>query len=260
MDKKYKSIRESIKKQAPAFLEFLRLFVLDDISYKLLMEISSKTDVYVFSGVIRNYLLGEPFSRDIDIVVRDLSSLFLSRESINDYTINKNSFGGYKASIGDLIIDIWDIEQTWSLLQNPSLKPTPFTLIGTAFFNFSAIVFDVRKKKFVFGSDFIKFYETKEIDVVNAVNPNNALCVVSTMYYAIKLGSPIRYKLCKWIVEHYNQEYSYDQVQLSHFHRILYKKEDIENFKSACIEAIPILKKYPNYYSLRISDNYMPFH
>lgn len=255
MDKTFNDVRTSLIKQAPAFLEYLRQFVLDEMSFRLMMDISSKTDVYIFSGVIRNYLLGEPCSRDVDIVVRDLDSVLLPQDDLDKYLISRNSFGGYKAVLGDLTIDIWDIKNTWMLSQRPSMKPTPYTLIETAFFNFSAIVFDIRRKAFVFGRDFIEFYHSKEIDVVNQLNPNVALCIINTMYYAIKLESPVRYKLCKWIVEHYKSDYPYEQVQMSHFHELLFSIADIERFGKACEELLPTLKRYPNSYALKISDN-----
>lgn len=216
---------------------------------------SSQTDVYIFSGVIRNYLLGEPLSRDIDVVVRNLQSLRLPLDDVCKYTISKNYFGGFKVKLNDLTIDIWDIENTWSLIRNPKLKATPNTLLKTAFFNFSAIVYDIKRRTFIFGNDFTKFYRNKEIDVVNEYNPNDALCIVNTMYYAIKLGSPIRYKLCKWIVEHYKADYQYEKVQISHFHSVLYSKEDIERFRNYCVEILPFLKKNKHSYAIQISDN-----
>lgn len=255
VDKRYNEIKNSIRRQAPAFLEFLRQFVLDDISYRMLLEISSQTDVYVFSGVIRNYLLGEPLSRDLDIVVRNLKSVNLPMDVIRKYSISKNSFGGYKVKTCELTIDIWDIESTWSLVRNPNLRATPNTLLKTAFFNFSAIVYDIKRRAFVFGYDFTTFYGYKEIDVVNECNPNDALCIVNTMYYAIKLEYPIRYKLCKWVVEHYKADYQYEDVQLLHFHSVLYSKEDIEKFRNCCVDILPLLKKNKHSYALKISDN-----
>lgn len=255
MDNEYNEYKNSIRRQAPAFLEFLRQFVLDDISYRLLLEISSKTDVYVFSGVIRNYLLGEPLSRDVDFVVRNLDSIEIPLDLRQNYVIKKNSFGGYKVKIGGLTIDIWDIEKTWTLTRNPNLKATPNTLLKTVFFNFSSIIYDIKRRAFVFGDDFTKFYRNKEIDVVNESNPNDALCIVNTMYYAIKLESPIRYKLCRWIVEHYKDDYQYEQVQLSHFHSVLYSKDDIVRFRNYCAEILPLLKKNKHSYAIQISDN-----
>lgn len=255
MDKRFKDIGDSIKKQAPAFMEYLRIFVLDDFTYRLLLDISSQTNVYIFSGVIRNYLLGESNTRDIDIVVCNLDKLVFPVDVVNKYKLSRNSYGGIKATVDDLVIDIWDIKNTWTLLQRPSMKPTPHTLIETAFFNFSAIVYDIRRRAFVFGRDFMEFYLDKEIDVVNQLNPNIALCIVNTMYYAIKLECPVRYKLCKWIVDHYRSDYPYEQVQLSHFHRLMFTTGDIERFGSVCEEMLPTLKKHPHSHALKISDN-----
>ena len=39
---------------------------------EILNAISRKTEVYVFSGIIRNFFLGESSFRDLDIVVGDV--------------------------------------------------------------------------------------------------------------------------------------------------------------------------------------------
>lgn len=252
MDKTFSEIRTSLRSQAPAFIEYIRQFVLDDLSYQVLMDVSSQTDVYVFSGVIRNYLLGEPVSRDIDFVVRDLSSVQISNEIVERYNVTKNSYGGLKISINNLNIDVWDIENTWSLLKNNSLKATPHTLIKTAFFNFSAVVYDVARRSFIFDNEFLKFYKDREIDVVNGRNPNDALCIANTLYYAIITGYPIKYRLCKWIVKHYSSSVNYEDAQLAHFHKVLYNNSQIEAFYKACKDRLQQLKKQQDTIALTI--------
>lgn len=243
MDKNYKEIRRKIAEQTPSFPEYLRLFVLGNEMYSLLENISYQSDVYIFSGVIRNYLLGEYYSRDLDVVVRNLGSITIPSQYLSSMLVQKNSFGGYKIKVGGLIIDVWDIDRTWMLLYNTRLKPTPNTLVKTAFFNFSSIVYDVRRKRFVFSDAFLDFYNTKALDVVNEVNPNVALCVVNTMYYSFKLQCPIKYKLCKWIIEHYEPTLDYQPVQMRHFKRVIFTNDVIRKFYLDCVAALPKMVK-----------------
>lgn len=252
MDRKYRDIRNSIVQQAPAFIEYLRCFVLDERTLILLKQISSQTDVYIFSGVIRNYLLGEPFSRDLDLVVNGLDKIKISNDYLKDICIKRNSFGGLKVTLYNMSIDMWDIKHTWTIMKNRNMKPTPFTLIETAFFNFSSIVYDVRNRRFIFGNDFMEFYMFRKIDIVNDRNPNPALCIVNTLYYAIKLQCPIKYRLCKWIVSHYQADLDFINVQLSHFKYQLFSLSDINKFYKICLDVLPKLKQNQKEMSLSI--------
>lgn len=243
MDKKYKEIRKKIAEQTPSFSEYLRVFVLGNEMYSLLENVSSQSEVYIFSGVIRNFLLGEYSSRDLDVVVRNLDDISIPPQYRQSMFIQKNSFGGFKITVNDLVIDIWDIDKTWMLLHNTRMKPTPNTLVQTAFFNFSSIVYDVRRKKFIFSEAFSDFYETHALDVVNEINPNVALCIVNTLYYSVRLQSPIKYKLCRWIIEHYNPSFDFKSVQMRHFKRVLFTNETIKQFYDDCVEALPMMNR-----------------
>lgn len=78
MDRKFDYILErSINEQNMSFKYYLRDFMLTKDSWQLLLYISSQTDVYIFSGVIRNFLLGYVYNRDLDIVVKNINRLKL---------------------------------------------------------------------------------------------------------------------------------------------------------------------------------------
>lgn len=58
-----------IQHQAKSFKYFLRNIVLDQLSYEVLELIARQNDVFIFSGVIRDFLTGNyEFSRDFDCV------------------------------------------------------------------------------------------------------------------------------------------------------------------------------------------------
>lgn len=69
MARRFDYILESeIDKQSMSFKYYLKDFMLTKESWQLLLYISNQTDVYIFSGVIRNFLLGYVYNRDLDIV------------------------------------------------------------------------------------------------------------------------------------------------------------------------------------------------
>ena len=137
MDSEYNNIKQKIDQQAYSFKIYLKEFLLDQKTWELLNLIALQTDIYIFSGVIRNFLLGYLENRDLDIVVRNIDKLILPKKYWNHIQLEKNSFGGYKVKIGQLTVDAWDIKNTWGV-QKLQLRDTPYSLINTAFFNFSA--------------------------------------------------------------------------------------------------------------------------
>lgn len=233
MDSKYHNIAKEIDSQSKAFGIYLRDFLLGKEIWEKLMEISSQSEVYIFSGVIRNFLLGYIENRDLDIVIRHIKDIKLSRDLFSLLAIKKNSFGGYKIRIDNLTIDVWGLEDTWGIVKERK-APTPQELIKTAFFNFSAIVYDVTNSRFIYSDDFCRFMKTKVLDVVYPVNPNIPLCIVSTLYYIEKYNLWLSYKLCRWIAEHYKRNLDFVSAQKRHFGKPQFTNEEIEQFAQFC--------------------------
>ena len=111
MDNKY---TDRIDGQA----RFFKFYLQECLSYEMreiLNAISRKTEVYVFSGVIRNFFLGETIFRDLDIVVGDVESqgdwnyCTELADLLNEEGININSARSYSRG-GD---DGWD----WIIIQ-----------------------------------------------------------------------------------------------------------------------------------------------
>lgn len=228
--------------QAKSFKLFLKDFLLDDYSWNILTSISKQTDVYIFSGVIRNFLLGYFENRDLDIVVKNIENIKIDKKYFENVEIKKNNFGGYKFKTGQLSVDAWGIENTWGL-QRLNLRESPYSLINTVFFNFSAIVYDFNKERFIFDDKFISFYKDKAMDVVYKDNPNKALCIINTIYYSKKYSFYIKKDLCKWIVDNSGSNYDYQNIQIKHFGEILYSNDYINKFIHSCVEALKLYKK-----------------
>ena len=90
MDKKYNRKKEDIDRQALSFKVYLKYILLDSESWDLLLNISQQTDVYIFSGVIRNFLLGISENRDLDIVVKDIDKIIIPKKYWKNIIIYKD--------------------------------------------------------------------------------------------------------------------------------------------------------------------------
>ena len=83
---------------------------------KFLSDILKETDIVVFGGVVREFVLND-FNqvehRDIDLVVVNLDQSV--EKLLEPYLIRKNSFGGYKLRIDKKEIDLWKLAETWGI-------------------------------------------------------------------------------------------------------------------------------------------------
>lgn len=216
MDKDFHKERSYIEGRASQFQSYLQEGVLGEHALRLMEAVASQTDVYIFSGVIRNFLLGFTENRDVDVVIVNIKGLSLSKDLLDGCEIKRNSFGGFKIIIDNLTIDAWGIESTWGLLLK-NMRLTPNSLIKTAFFNFSAIAYDYNKKRFYYGDEVCRFLRTRAVDVVFPENPNKTLCILNTIYYAKKYKFPIAYSLCKWVFRNYDESMPFEDVMQKHF-------------------------------------------
>lgn len=236
MDNEFKySNSEIVKIPYPSFFEYLRVKVLDSISLEILDLIIEQSDVYIFSGIIRDYLLqnNKPI-RDVDIVIaQDINWLSIIRKYYHLIRVTKNSFGGYKIHINNLTIDLWALKDTWGIIHG-KYKLTPQNLIRTAFFNFSAILYSIRDKQFYIHKSFASFFSNKEIDIVYQANPNIPLCIINSLHYSKILKMSLSESLKQWIIEHFDINYNYEITQQKHWSRILYTNDQIFAFCLQC--------------------------
>lgn len=232
--------RRSIGKESVVFKNYLRelcsmdMFLLHDIE-----KLAQNQEVYVFSGIIRDFFLGMPSyehqqGKRKKCNPRDLDFVLDGNCKVDMFTAGKvhvNQYGGLKLEWGNVTVDVWSLEETWGIIEEG--KPvTPQSLLETSFFNFSAIVYDYNKEKFIVGRPFLEFLNTNTLDVVYEKNPKPDLCIVNTIYYMEKLKCRIGKKLSQWIIKQYdnNPLMEYDTVQQRHFRKVLYDKNKISQF------------------------------
>lgn len=195
--------------------------------FEFIDKLSLTAQVYIFSGIIRNYFLKIEDYRDVDVFIDgvvDIESL------VKNYNYRKNSFGGYKITINNTNVDLWFLRDTWAL--NNSQKVLDIELAKyipkTAFFNFSAIMFYFNEEKFYYTNHFASFIQNRKINLVFKPNANYALCVVNSFYYSDKFKLRLADKLKKHLkLLHKSKADSYEATQLKHFGKVYYSNEDI---------------------------------
>lgn len=227
MAKKLSDIEQLIKDKEKDFVPYLKE-ILDKEVFSFIIDLNEIDNLFIYSGIIRNYFLGVNEVRDIDIMIdtsKDISSF------INKYKYRKNSYGGYKIYIKDTIVDLWYLQDTWAL--HNSQKVIEFELEkyipNTAFFNFSSILYSFKEHSFIYTKYFLRFLRDKKIDYVFEPNANYALCVVNSFYYQDKLKLAFTDKLKCYLLK-LNKKYSsdYENVQIKHFGEIIYSKIEIQ--------------------------------
>lgn len=233
---RYSDIRQTINSQALSFGLYIDHRIRQAGISHLFHYVAERGDVYVFSGIIRNFLLGYLENRDIDFVISIHETLNIPIGFLRGTTITKNKFGGVKIQKNGFSIDVWNIDSTWSVDARKGIS-SPHSLLKTAFFNFSSIVYDYHKKRFIYDNSFCRFKEKNIVDVVNVDNPFPSACVVSTLHYAATYEFEIGDKLRRWIVKHYDKSADFVNIQKRRYGTVLYDHSTIDEFVKACKTA-----------------------
>lgn len=248
MAKKLADIKQKVESSSNSFLQYLNKNIESGV-ISMIYELEKYSDVYFFSGVIRDFFLNKNKIRDIDIV---LSRKCPIEEIFADSVISKNSFGGYKIITTSITIDIWYLNESWAFKHQRTLDfELEKQIASTAFFNFSAVIFDLKNKNFNHTIHFLRFLRDKEIDIVFQPNQNTKLCVVNTLYYADKFNLKISSKLKKYLTQIYRGDLSeFSNVQIKHFGKVLYSDATIKNRICEFEEKRPLEEKFDliNYY------------
>ncbi|WP_368889691.1 hypothetical protein [Morganella morganii] len=201
--------------------------------------IEEGNDVFLFSGIIRDYFLYKDirldFSvRDLDIVVFDINKFKASIGRKIDY--KRNSFGGLKLYFNDINIDIWQADSTWGLniINETKIdKDIIKTLPETVFFNCSSVLFDFKNEKFIENKNnsFQFFIENKILDIVLEENPLPELCILNTIYYAQKHDLKISEKLAGYVENQFAQikKERLLSIQRKHFEKIIYEVSQLHS-------------------------------
>jgi hypothetical protein len=249
--KRLSDILQRIEGSGEEFKAYLQRILNHNI-YEAIDRLSVATDVYIFSGVIRNFFLKVSDYRDLDIVLADDIDV---RNYFENSRIRQNSFGGFKIYSNDTSIDLWTVNKTWAFKHQSTFQFQLKELMpSTAFFNFSAIIYSFRERKFYASYRFCQFLRDKKIDLVYEPNANLPLCVVNTFYYEDKLGLKVAARMKRHILNlHKSLHAEYRTVQEKHFGKILYSDSDILQKLAGYSYSLEAERKRRNSHSLRHS-------
>ncbi len=243
MAKRLSDIQLKVDGEASAFYDYLEANLSDDI-FRRINEIAAHTEIFIFSGIIRNFFLKLTEIRDVDIMLEqevDIASIFESS------AVRKNSYGGYKIDVAGVNLDLWYLRDTWALkhqgvMDFNTLHHLVEHIPRTAFFNFSAVLYSFREQKFCYSKHFLRFIRDKSIDVVFKPNANDRLCVVNSIYYSRKYNLKLAKGLRKFIVQRNgSKQKDYEEVQQKHFGRILYSNGEVYNFIEDLVSSLVTL-------------------
>lgn len=225
-------IKSFINSRSQDFLDYLKVYIIDDKGFEILESVARDANIYIIGGVIRDYFLGRIGAvRDLDFVTHKELVVYKKTYSLYRKLFSEpkfNSFKGLKLQYGDSIkIDIWQLSNTWGINKKGVVKPTPNALIDSVFFNFSAIIYDFVKRKFIFNDHFASFVLNKEINIVYEENPNIPLCLFNLFYYPRILGLRLSEKAKAWIKKHLDNNLDFAKIQNQHLGKVIYSTDDI---------------------------------
>lgn len=214
------------------FKDYLKEIV-GSYNYTLLDKLSKEVDVYIFSGIIKDFLLGYRIAaRDIDITFRGKLKKRWEVIANHKFKIITNRFGGFKLLSEDSIsVDIWNIENTYGI-KNKIDSASPYDLLNIVFFNFTSVVYDFSKEKFIYDERFLDFLENRTIEIVNIENPDLELCFVNIYHNVKKYGIGLGRSVKNWALEFFREDLYFNHVQEKHFHTQLYSQIELLNFIS----------------------------
>lgn len=107
----------------------------------------------------------------------------------------------------------------WPKLFNNEVLPE------TSFFNFSAVIFDLKLNEFVYDEKFIQFIKNKNLDIVLESNPLPQLCIVNIIYYKINYHLILSENTINYYLKNfsYYNENEYNKIQLKHFNKVIFE-------------------------------------
>ncbi len=194
-------------------------------------EVKKLSNAYIFGGVIKDFFLDNKNNhRDIDIVIEGSTDSF--RNSIKEFIIRQNQFGGLKLQVGDLSVDLWELNKTWAIIKEKTKKnEQKKQLPSTSFFNVTAVTYSIRESSFIYDKSFIEFLDSKTLDIVYERNPYPELCIVKSYDFHKKYSLELSNKLKEYIKKYFiSTKDNLESIQRRHFGKVVYPLTEIEDF------------------------------
>ena len=208
--------------------------------YSFLDGLTSKVDVYIYGGVIRDIALYgvASFKSDIDIVFTG-DETALKSVWTNYGGAERNNFGGHRLNVGRWQVDIWSAEATWAFKEGYRRFESIESMLDTTITNWDAILYHWKDGKIICKEDYFKDLSSYYLDVVLDKNPNMLGMYTRVMRYcmgkaAARKVSPRVAHLLKSAFEDYSEqelleyeERSFEDRYLQNVYECLAKDENL---------------------------------
>lgn len=221
-----------------AQLIWKQLYYVSD-AYNFIENICSQATVYVFGGIVRDYLNHTlNHIRDYDFVIQfntnthfNIPAYLKSNSKIN---IIKNRFDGYKILFnGNITIDIWELKNTWAIKHN-HFSPTFDKLIDTVYLNIDSFAYSLTDEQFL--GDCVERWKTLKknnmLDIIYTGGPFEELNLLRAIIYMDKYKMYLskelkeRFKLYSYSLDDFINNLL--ELQQSHFNKTILDRSNIE--------------------------------
>lgn len=128
--------------------------------------------VAIIGGMVRDFARAGKgaFKSDVDLVI-DTPAIHVENLAIR-LNAKPNRFGGYSCLLGHWKIDFWALQTTWASKEGHSKVHGLQDLIGCTFFDWDAVLYDIRSRKILCNPDYFDTLRRGKIDINLLPNPS----------------------------------------------------------------------------------------
>lgn len=216
-------------------LEIEKYFSTSSRAMDFWKTLKESTECYVFGGFIVDYLNRKLSHRDIDFVVREISPEIIKMIEIYDGI--KNSFGGYKIKIDNIMVDLWALKDTWAIRQLNFMDLDLIDILpSTSFFNSTAIIFSINDQKLKYHKAFLDYLNKNTLDILFVENPYPELCLVKTYQLVKSQKLKLSDKLLDYVFDNFkNHIDSINEIQIKHYGEVKFPDSELNKFYNELI-------------------------
>lgn len=203
-------------------------------AYQIIEKLGEIGDIYLIGGALRAYRDNSEIDtlRDIDIIVDSPQKDGLNC-ILNSYPYEINNFGGYKIVCDGLVLDFWELKNTWAFASGV-IKCAECEYVNklqeSVFLNVDAIIYDWKRNKW-YDKGYKAAMKQGILDVVLCQNPHIPLNVIRAMILKNKYHMEYSERLAKLILDEYEKSANYldklMEIQMNRYKQIILEKEEV---------------------------------
>jgi hypothetical protein len=183
---------------------------------RLLDATSRLGPVAVFGGLLRDLWTNLPthFASDIDLVIdtKDLAGLGVVLRELGG---KRNRYGGFRLNVGKWPVDIWGLHDTWAFREGIVQGGTFSDLTRTTFFNWDAIVLDLKDERLYCGTSYAEDIEARMLELNLEANANPAGNVIRTIEQYVVTGASLGPRLAEYVYRFLRELYRGKTLDIS---------------------------------------------